>query len=135
MKFPGLISISDFSEQDIVFPDSDESSWHEPLPQIVGAPKCAKGETFCEHFDPYPRDRLKAILQKNTLYKDMWGKDEAPIELSNRVGGDEDRFVCGYLERVIFPKVGKNKNKKWKYIINQEDDGFIQGVRIETCRK
>lgn len=32
------------------------------------------------------------------------------------------------------PKMGQNKNNKWKFIINQgEDDGFIQGVQIEVC--
>ncbi|CAG9818071.1 unnamed protein product [Phaedon cochleariae] len=128
-------SFAGLSEQDIIFPDSFELIF-EPLPKIDGAPKCADDSTFCENIDSYPYHHLKDVLQKNTLYKELFGTDEAPVEISNRVGGEDDRYVCGAFERTIFPQVGMNKDNKWKFIINQgEKDGFVQGIRIETCRK
>ncbi|CAH0552734.1 unnamed protein product [Brassicogethes aeneus] len=125
---------TDYSDQEVVFPDSYEMIF-EPVPRIDGSPKCADGSTFCETFDTYPYYHLKDILKKNEAYKDLFGKDEEPSEITNRLGEDEDMFVCRSFERTIYPKVGKNKSNKWKFIINQGDsDGYIQGVRVETCR-
>ena len=36
-----------------------------------------------------------------------------------------------FQETVVYPKVAKNKEDKWLYVVNQ--DHFVQGVRIETC--
>lgn len=121
------------SEQGIIFPDSSEVIF-EPVPRIGGPPKCADGKTFCEHFSPYPKYHIQGILERNPMYNSFWGKDEVPIDISNRVAGEE-RFLCSSLQRTIFPNVAKNKNKKWKYVVNQPEGNYKQGVRIETCRK
>ncbi|CAH1180248.1 unnamed protein product [Phaedon cochleariae] len=119
---------------DIIFPD-DEVEAPAPLrlPLIRGRPACASGATFCEHFDRYPSHQLKHILSRHSLGKELFGMDESPDEVAGRDGSGES-FVCGSVDNTIFPKIGVNKNNKWKFIINQEEDGYVQGVRIELCR-
>lgn len=46
----------------------------------------------------------------------------------------DEKFVCTAMQRTIFPNVGKNKNNKWKFIVNQPEGVFKQGLKIETCR-
>lgn len=65
----------------------------------------------------------------------FFGVDEHPLEISNRVGDqDDDPILCGSTTRTIFPQLGLNKNNKWRYIINQgSNNDFSQGVLTETC--
>ena len=57
-------------------------------------------------------------------------------EIANRIGEEEEVFVCQSVSQTIYPQKGKNKNEEWKFIINQKDnDGYVQGVRIEICKK
>lgn len=133
--FSGGITFSEQYEQDIVFPDTSEVIF-EPIQRIDGAPRCADGKTFCEHLDTYPLYHIQDVLRKNpSLYSSFWGKDEVPLDIINRVAGDEERFLCSSIERTIFPNVAKNKNQKWKYVINQPEGNYRQGIRIETCRR
>lgn len=97
-----------------------------------GPPNCAKGQTFCENFDPYPSDHIQDILEKKSGFEEFWGKDEASeFALRDEM---EDQFVCSTYGTTIFPNIGKNKDNKWKFIINQPDGNYRQGIRIETCR-
>lgn len=131
----------DFSEQDtILFPDTYQVIF-ETIPRINRPPKCAEGSTFCEDFDSYPYHIVKDVLKRKHIHNDLlFGKDEPPLDdmknsISNRIGNVEE-FICRGEQRTIFPKVGKNKNNKWKYIINQDEtDGYIQGVRVEVCSR
>ncbi|KAJ3653874.1 hypothetical protein Zmor_013103 [Zophobas morio] len=129
--------LSDFSDQDIIFPDAYQVIF-ENVPRINTAPKCAKGKTYCEDFDPYPYNQVKDMLQRKHIRNDLFGKDEPPEDrysITNR-NGDFESFVCTSVQKTVFPRVGKNKNNKWKFIINQEEsDGYVQGIRIEVCRK
>lgn len=124
-------------EQDIVFPDDIEFV---PLPKIDGVPKCADNMPFCETFDRYPYHHLQEVLNTNNVYKDLFGVDEVP-QFANRIGDDgvmeeEEMFVCKSVTKTIYPKLGKNKDSQWKYIINQgKDERFIQGVRVEMCQR
>ncbi|XP_074029040.1 uncharacterized protein isoform X2 [Leptinotarsa decemlineata] len=84
----------DYSEQDIIFPDLFALLFDDPPPEVNsprGPPKCANGKTFCENVESYPYRHLKETLKKNPIYKDFFGKDEAPVEIANRVGGDQSR--------------------------------------------
>ncbi|XP_060527098.1 protein spaetzle-like isoform X2 [Cylas formicarius] len=121
------------SEQDIIlFPDSLEAM--QLLQRVDGPPKCANGLTFCESIDEYPENRLKEILVQDQVPKILFGEDQAPNDIVNRIGDDEDTFVCRSIKGLIFPKMGLNKDNLWKLIINLDgDDGFVQGVTIETC--
>lgn len=117
----------------IVFPEYyDEDTPVELDLRIEGAPKCAKGDTFCEDFDPYPSEKIQSILEKTSSYREFWGKDDE-LDVAGR-NEDEDTFVCKAMQRTIFPNVAKNTNNKWKYIVNQPEGDFRQGIRIETCR-
>ncbi|KAK9874698.1 hypothetical protein WA026_005518 [Henosepilachna vigintioctopunctata] len=104
---------------------------------INGVPTCANGETFCEHYEAYPENHIRDILKGK---KDLEGyfrrEDETPF-IENRDSRQEEppRFLCPSLERTIIPKAGQNKNDEWKFIINQEVDGYTQAVRVELCRK
>jgi hypothetical protein len=129
--------LEDINEQDIIFPDTYQVIF-ENVPKINGPPKCAKSNTFCEDFDSYPYHHVRDVLKRKRVRNDLFGKDEPPDEqysITNR-NGDFESFVCTSLSKTVFPRIGKNKNNKWKYIINQEEtEGYIQGIRIEVCRK
>lgn len=111
-----------------------------PLPKIDGPPKCADNLPFCENVETYPYHHLQQVLNTNNVYKDLFGVDEVP-QLANRIGEDgqmedEEMFVCKSVTKTIYPKIGKNKDSKWKYIINQsKDERYIQGVRVELCQR
>lgn len=100
--------------------------------RIDSPPNCAKGYTFCENFDPYPSDKIQTILESNLAYREFWGNDEVSDVVER--DGMEDNFVCPSLQRTIFPNIAKNKNSKWKYIVNQPEGDYKQGIRIETCQ-
>ncbi|XP_044756806.1 protein spaetzle-like isoform X2 [Coccinella septempunctata] len=124
------------TDQEVVFPE-DYDVLFDPIPRINGIPKCSKGDTFCEDFEAYPRHHLRQVLSQKEGLREFFGKDEEAPFIVNRHGGLEEsvNYLCPSVERTVFPKVGKNKNNKWKYIINQAEDGYIQGVRVETCRR
>ncbi|KAK9679008.1 Spaetzle [Popillia japonica] len=125
---------------EIVFPDSEENEDEDllvPTPFVRGRPSCARnGQNFCENIDTYPHRKLQRLLQRNASLGTLFGVDEAPDEFVNRDGVEEDRFLCESEQKLIFPKVGKTKQNKWKYIVNQGDSsgGYVQGVLIRTCR-
>uniref|UniRef100_A0AAR5QJB3 Protein spaetzle n=1 Tax=Dendroctonus ponderosae TaxID=77166 RepID=A0AAR5QJB3_DENPD len=120
-------------EQDIVFPDSiaDRSDILSRLPP----PKCADGLGFCEDIEGYPYRHIKKILQERPVLKSLFGQDEAPPEIANRLGDEDEKFVCRSLKKTIFPKMAETKSNKWKFVINQGDeDGFVQGIQVEICK-
>ncbi|KAG5885339.1 hypothetical protein JTB14_014358 [Gonioctena quinquepunctata] len=127
-------NIRKIRQSDMIFPDSGEDTFV-VVPRLDGRPpKCAEQEkTFCENFDPYPHEQLKDILEKHSVNKEFFGMDEPPEEFSSR-DDEEDIFVCSSISKTIFPKIGKNKHNKWKLIVNQKEDGYVQGVRVELCR-
>lgn len=121
-------------EQEIVFPDDSEEQI-DVVSRIDVSPTCTNGLPVCEEVDSYPFNHLKRVLQQNPMLKVLFGQDEVPHEIANRIGDDDERFMCRTMTKTIFPKIGQNKNNKWKFIINQgKDDGFIQGVQIEVCK-
>lgn len=100
-------------------------------------PQCAdSGGTFCENFSSYPYHHVKDVLERNRVQSNFFGEDEIPenININNRVGVSDD-FICDSLERTVFPRIGKNRNNQWKFIVNQDknEGSYIQGVRTETC--
>ncbi|KAK5649213.1 hypothetical protein RI129_000242 [Pyrocoelia pectoralis] len=116
----------------IVFPDSVEQYRDVIFP--VDASKCSTSTTVCEDVNNYPYERIKFTLSEHHDANGFFGVDEGTIE--HRIGDLDDNFICASIEKTIFPKAGKNKYNKWKYIINQGDqEGYVQGVRIETCAK
>lgn len=122
------------STQDIIFPDSFENLF-DPITRLEAMPQCAEGGLYCEDIPTYPYHQIRDTLRRTTVNNDLFYDDEvdAPKEIANRISGPEEKFICKSIERTIYPKVGMTKNNKWKYIINQNQEGYIQGVRVETC--
>lgn len=100
--------------------------------KVDDSPKCASGETFCENFSPYPTETIQEIIEKKLEFREFWGKDEHSDVIER--DGMEDNFICAGVQRTIFPNIAKNKDNKWKYIVNLPNGDFKQGIRIETCR-
>lgn len=114
-----------------IFPDDYDDGPVDVDLRIDSPPNCANGDTFCENFKPYPSEKIQTIMEKNLAYREFWGKDDASDVLER--DGLEESFVCAAIQRTIFPNIAKNKHSKWKYIVNQPDGDFRQGIRIETC--
>lgn len=127
----GSASEQEHSEhQDFLFPDSQE---------LTEPSSCTTGKPFCETLENYPYDHLKNVLRHTPALDMFFGQDETPPDFTNRVAdtGEQEKFVCNARTKVVFPQSGKNSKNKWKYIVNQksadDDDGYVQGVRIEEC--
>lgn len=63
----------------------------------------------------------------------LFGKDDEEEEEVVERFGDVERFICASINKVIFPQGAKNTKNEWKFIVNQMDEGYIQGVRVEEC--
>ncbi|RZB40158.1 hypothetical protein BDFB_006352, partial [Asbolus verrucosus] len=96
-------------DQDIIFPDTYQIIF-ETIPRIDGPPKCAKGTTFCEDFDPYPYHQLKDILECKHVHNDLFGKDELPDEkysITNR-NSDTELYICTSIQKTIYTVMAVN---------------------------
>ncbi|XP_026476819.1 uncharacterized protein LOC113382798 isoform X2 [Ctenocephalides felis] len=96
--------------------------------------ECARGSTFCEKVEGYPKEFLSTILQKEARkYMDLFGEDqvESVVNVTNRIDSNDDEPLCASKEEIVYPQAAQNKDDQWLYIINQE--GYTQGVRIEKC--
>ncbi|KRT81510.1 hypothetical protein AMK59_6351, partial [Oryctes borbonicus] len=139
--FKCLLDAYNTEVREIVFPDSDENLAEETLLPSISplrkAPLCARnGQTFCEDIDSYPHAKVQLLLEKNTA-NTMFGVDEAPDEFINRDDAEVEKFLCDSDQKLIFPKIGRTKDKQWKYIVNQGNspsEGYIQGVLIRSCK-
>lgn len=65
-------------------------------------------------------------------YDLFFGEDDAEEDLVER-NGNSEKFVCASVSRVIYPQGAKNTKNEWKFIVNQVDEGYIQGIRVEEC--
>ncbi|XP_022911378.2 protein spaetzle-like [Onthophagus taurus] len=123
------------NNQAIIFPDDadEDDSIITPI-KPYERPSCAKGSTYCEKIDGYPSDLVERMLQVPSPLENLFGIDDGPDEIANRLGDDEDVSLCQTVDRMIFPKIAKTKSNKWKYIINQDgSDKYVQGIRVESC--
>lgn len=50
-------------------------------------------------------------------------------------GRNSERFICASISKVIYPQGGKNKKNQWRLIVNQGEDGYMQGIRVEECAR
>ncbi|XP_066261578.1 protein spaetzle-like isoform X2 [Euwallacea similis] len=116
-------------------PPKGDSLLSDRMDVISRSPKCAGDLPYCEEAEAYPYSHIKRILQGNLALRSLFGTDEAPPEIANRLGDEDETFVCRSIKKTIFPKMGETKNNKWKFIINQDDEnGFVQGIQVELCR-
>uniref|UniRef100_A0A8D8VUB8 Protein spaetzle n=1 Tax=Cacopsylla melanoneura TaxID=428564 RepID=A0A8D8VUB8_9HEMI len=144
----GKINRSKVDTGTVVFPDEIEEEEEDALPSrtsgsLLGQKKnkkpnqlesCGKGSTICERFDDYPKDILKDILAKKI------GKNyQATIDvlddtsIKNRIGSTEE-YLCHSTPQVKFLHGAESKDGNWKLIVN-DDDKFVQGVRVEQCSR
>lgn len=133
-KTPNLTHLSVFNESDrsteVVFPDEDVQL----IPRLDATPKCAKDTTYCEKLASYPHRFVKDFLRNAQGYDLFFGADDAEEDLVERHGNSE-RFVCASVSRVIYPQGAKNTKNEWKFIVNQVDEGYVQGIRVEECAR
>nr|ATU82783.1 secreted Spaetzle-like protein [Pristhesancus plagipennis] len=120
----------------IFFPDDDSTSVIEDKfvpPIIKKVPECAKGRTFCETIDHYPSRYIANVLQESGVqFRGMFGKDVVDYSsLSHRIDVTDELPLCPSAENVVYPKVAKNKDDQWLFVVNEGD--YKQGVRVETC--
>ena len=64
-------------------------------------------------------------------YEDFFSTDFEDT-LAARFDVDE-QGLCRSIKRTVYPKKGKTPNGSWFTIINNDDDKFRQGIRVEEC--
>lgn len=128
---PPVFSEHDRSDE-VIFPDEDVPL----IPKLNAAPKCAKkSSTYCEILDTYPHRHVQEVLRNGVQeYTLFFGEDESEPEMVHRIG-DVERFVCPSVAKVIFPQGAKNTKNEWRFIVNQMDESYVQGIRVEECAR
>lgn len=82
----------------------------------------------------YPRGYVKKLIENfdgiNMFFENNYDEDDFAFRSEST-----ERFVCAAKSRVIFPQSGQNAKNQWKFIFNQQEDGYVQGVRVEECAR
>ncbi|XP_069691564.1 protein spaetzle-like [Periplaneta americana] len=87
--------------------------------------------TFLEEVPDYPTNELMNILKDvKDKYKDIFGEEHMDDQSSGARTGDS--VLCPFRESIVHPKMGKNKDQKWEYIVNIGRD-YSQGIKVEIC--
>lgn len=110
--------------------DAVQESWNlHPGP----APVCSNS-TFCVHATHYPEELVNRAIRQNDGLKLLQSVDPVS-EVGDRLEFDEmnDSPFCGSYVRLIYPRSAETMNRRWLYVVNQDD--LRQGVRIEMCVK
>lgn len=123
---------------EIIFPDSEENSkTNINQHQVRGVYSCERsGKTLCENVHNYPYRTVHMLVKGNNTLDALFGVDASRDDFKRRDGINEVKFFCESEDKLIFPKIGKTKNKNWHYIVNlgRSPEGYIQGIRTETCK-
>ncbi|XP_033165871.1 protein spaetzle isoform X14 [Drosophila mauritiana] len=125
-----------------VFPDSPIAKYRPP--QSPPRPlrndtkernPCAKDESqhlrnFCTNVDDYPD--LSGLTQKlKNNFAKFFSNDLQPTDVSSRVGGSDERFLCRSIRKLVYPKKGMRADDTWQFIVN--NDEYKQAIQIEEC--
>ncbi|XP_039151753.1 protein spaetzle isoform X13 [Drosophila simulans] len=96
---------------------------------------CAKDESqhlrnFCTNVDDYPD--LSGLTQKlKNNFAKFFSNDLQPTDVSSRVGGSDERFLCRSIRKLVYPKKGMRADDTWQFIVN--NDEYKQAIQIEEC--
>ncbi|CAH1407990.1 unnamed protein product [Nezara viridula] len=101
------------------------------------APFCADGSRFCETVDGYPKNILENISDNDMdQFKELQGRDDLkspPIMQRTDINATNELSLCPSVEEVVFPRVAKNKDDKWLFVVNT--GSFVQGRRAMSLSK
>lgn len=70
------------------------------------------------------------MLRNGSHYVHMLGNDILGTDSRQR-STSTDEQICESYERIVYPRMMKNRNNDWLFVVNQPR--FSQGVRIEYC--
>ncbi|XP_074596018.1 uncharacterized protein LOC141851117 [Brevipalpus obovatus] len=125
----------------LIFPQSDlvkRPRYFIPTLNSNGLPDCVKSpsDTFCEQVENYPRVDLKAEFGLDIeKFRDLFGVkgiDARKSYLDDDTSSYGEK-ICEGKRRISYPKMGRNRSKRWVYIVNDENSDFRQHVVTEIC--
>ncbi|EZA59173.1 neurotrophin 1 [Ooceraea biroi] len=141
-RFTGIPSrVSKYTklENNFAFPDEQSQAQtgedRNSNRKIVLSPvaKCNdKNQTFCEDVPNYPTEFVNWALSKNSSLMHYAHRDV--IAIVQRADTAEET-LCLSTEQLIRPKAGINIENKWLYILQSNETGFHQNIRVETCQE
>ncbi|XP_025420983.1 uncharacterized protein LOC112691066 [Sipha flava] len=107
----------------------------EPRPHDIE--NCSKNLTFCEKIQNYPRKKILKLLtnEKNLMFSILIDKHSATNYNISSLNNMNLKNMCFSKEFVIYPEVALNHNGKWRYIVQDGNSNFKQGISIIQCRK
>lgn len=89
--------------------------------------------SFCEDVtnEAYPTEYVEAVLAKvdSQAYENYFNKT---TQLKVRLLSVHDDF-CDSVNRLIYPKLAKNVQSDWRFVINQPS--YQQPIHVEICQK
>nr|AAF98125.1 spatzle alternatively spliced isoform 11.5 [Drosophila melanogaster] len=85
---------------------------------------------FATNVDDYPDlSGLRHKLKNN--FAKFFSNDLQPTDVSSRVGGSDERFLCRSIRKLVYPKKGLRADDTWQLIVN--NDEYKQAIQIEEC--
>lgn len=109
-------------DEKIVFAEPPKKKQNPPTP--------CENSDFCEDVPYYPDDLVEAALRGQNF--EFLARSDVLPGISNRGGiVPEDTPLCETRERVVYPKVARNVENEWLYVVNH--GSVSQGVHVEEC--
>ena len=102
------------------------------LPVTKSRPSCAQKSEYCQYYAGYPFKQIFDVVKDKNIDPKLFSSDELPDKTSDRWFGDDDH-LCDVVEQYIYPSMAKSVDERWKHIINLNQGGFTQGVKIKYC--
>ncbi|KAL0119575.1 hypothetical protein PUN28_007788 [Cardiocondyla obscurior] len=94
--------------------------------------KACLNQTFCEDLSCYPQEHVNNILTQNSSL--LHYSREDTLELAARFD-NEEQPLCPSREQLSFPRIAKNQNDEWQFIVQSSEMNFHQGIRMEICNE
>lgn len=124
---------------DFMFPSETELR---PEPTALVPPKnngnlCLPEHPVCTNVNNYPQQLINALVAPYAYrFAEVFGNDvvlEDSESLQPRFDTSDDDFLCMSDEKLVHPQSGYTMEEKLVMIVNTPN--YMQGVRIEICRK
>lgn len=120
--------------------DTTELNLVEDVEEVGVKPFC-NGTDYCNYATNYPSKLiLKTMAKTRHLFASMFDAPIIGIHISARANFDEmkdeeEENVCGMFHEDITPRVAKNTQGKFKFVVNSPENSqkYIQRVQTGQC--
>jgi len=79
-------------------------------------------------------DKLRDFFDvKGIDARKSWSTDDSYSSWDNDGSSFHGERICSTRRRIVSPKMAKTRDKRWVYVVQDEDSQFRQTVIVENC--